>query len=92
MGEGKRRAEERGYRKPQVCAVWWVGGLKRGQWKSEGTLKSVLSVDLLVEIAERLSGWRCKTELMKEKERRTTPNPKTNTIKSLTYQDKVLKQ
>lgn len=35
VGEGKRRAEERGYRKPQVCAVWWVGGMKRGQWKSE---------------------------------------------------------
>lgn len=28
------RGEERGYRKPQVCAGWWVGGLNRGQWKS----------------------------------------------------------
>lgn len=26
-----RRGEERGYRKPQVCAGWRVGGLKRGQ-------------------------------------------------------------
>lgn len=28
--EERRRA---GYRKPQVCAGWWVGGLERGQRK-----------------------------------------------------------
>lgn len=30
-GGQERRGEERGYRKPQVCAGWRVGGLKRGQ-------------------------------------------------------------
>lgn len=36
----RSRGEEWGYRKPQVCAGWRVGGLNRGQWKSGNVEKS----------------------------------------------------